>query len=29
MDAVLAHARQLRGSTLLDDDFSFIDARLH
>ena len=26
MDALLAHARELRGSALLDDDFSFIDA---
>ncbi len=29
MDALLAHIRGLRGSALLDDDFSFIDVRLH
>jgi predicted ATPase/energy-coupling factor transporter ATP-binding protein EcfA2 len=28
MDALLAHVRELRGSTQLDDDFSIIEARL-
>jgi tetratricopeptide (TPR) repeat protein len=28
MDSILSHVRELRGSTHLDDDFSFIEARL-
>jgi serine phosphatase RsbU (regulator of sigma subunit) len=29
MDSLLAHVRELRGASQLDDDFSIIEARLH